>query len=305
MIWTRFLWLLVPALGLIELGAHYAFAHRAPTPSEWQAVRASVAELRRKDELVVIAPRWADPLARQAFGESLMPLRDVARPDETGYPRALEVSALGARASELRGWRVVEERKVESFHLRVLENPQPVRVLLDFVDALTPERARVFERVGPEIRECPWNPQARADTGGLGGPPAFPSRRFSCGAGEWFFVGTTVIDDPEYRPRRCIWAQPAPSGLVIRFSQVALGAKIRGHAGVPWLILRDARGAPIELEVRVAGHQVGTLVYREDHGFELFEFPTLAQAGRVADVEFEVRSKTANDRQFCFQADTR
>jgi hypothetical protein len=306
MTWTRFLWLLVPALGLVELGAHYVFAHRAPTVAEWQAVRTSVAELRRQDELVVIAPRWADPLARQAFGESLMPLRDVARPDETGYPRALEISALGKRAPELRDWRVVEERRSGGFLLRVLENPNPVRVLLDFVDALTPERVRVSEGAEADSRECAFNPQARRDTGFLGGPPAFPARRFTCAGPEWFFVGATVIDDPEYRPRRCIWAQPAPRGpLVIRFAQVPVGSKIRGHAGVPWLILRDARGVPIELEVRVAGQSIGTHVYREDHGFELFEFSTGAHSGRTADVEFHVRSQVAHDRQFCFHADTR
>jgi len=291
---------------LIELGAHYAFARRAPTLADWQAVRANVAELRRNDELVVVAPRWADPLARLAFGESLMPLRDVARPDESGYPRALEVSALGARAPELRDWRVIEERAAGHFRLRLLENPTPVRVRLDFVEALSPDRVRVFERVGTEDRECPWNPHARRDTGGLGGPPAFPERRFVCAGAEWFFVGATVIDDPEYRPRRCIWAQPVPSGaLHLRFSQVPLGRTIRGHAGVPWLILRDARGAPIELEVRAAGQSLGKLEYREDRGFLGFEFSTGAQAGRVADVEFEIRSAAPNDRQFCFHADTR
>jgi hypothetical protein len=305
--WTRFLWLLVPVLGLVELGAHYAFAHRAPTQDEWQALRASVAELRRNDELVVIAPRWADPLARRAFGEGLMPLRDVARPDETGYPRALEVSALGARAPELRDWRILEERTSGNFRLRLLENPNPVRVRFDFVEGFGPERVRAFERTGTQERECPFNPQAHRDTGYLGGPPAFPARRFTCGGGDWFFVGITVIDDPEYRPRRCIWAQPVPNGAqLVRFTQVPLGTKIRGHAGVPWLILRDARGAPIELEVRVAGRSIGTYAYREDHGFEAFEFATGGQAGQTADVEFEVRSSAGGGaRQFCFHADTR
>jgi hypothetical protein len=305
--WTRFLWLLVPVLGLIELVAHYAFAHRAPTQEEWLGVRESVAALRQNGELVVVAPRWADPLARRAFGESLMPLRDVARPDETGYPRALEVSALGARAPELVDWRVIEERTSGSFRLRLLENPTPVRVQFDFVEALGPERVKVFERVSAQTRECPFNPQARRDTGYLGGPPAFPGRRFTCSGGDWFFVGATVIDDPEYRPRRCIWAQPVPNGAtLVRFAQVPLGAKIRGHAGVPWLILRDARGAPIELEVRVAGRSIGTHVYREDHRFEPFEFGTGGHAGKVADVEFEIRSSVGGgERQFCFHADTR
>ena len=304
--WTRFLWLLVPILGVVELAAHFVFARRAPTDAEWQAVRGSVAELRRSDELVVVAPRWADPLARKALGEALMPLHHVARPDESGYPRALELSALGASAPELAGWRVVEERNAGRFRLRVRENPAPARVLFDFVDGLTPERVQVVERNGSELRECPWQPNARRSAGGLPGPPAFPARRFGCPEGEPFFVGATVIDDPEYRPRRCIWAQPTPRGvLVVRFAQVPIGSKLRGHAGMPWLILRDVRGVPVELQVSVAGKSVGTLQHREQQGWQPFEFSTGEFSGQTADVEFQIRSADARDRQFCFHADTR
>jgi hypothetical protein len=304
--WTRSLWLLVPLVGLVELVAHFVFARRAPTDAEWQAVRASVVELRREHELVVVAPRWAEPLARRALGEAMMPLRDVARPDETGYPRALELSALGASAPELDGWRVVEERSIGKLRIRLRENPAPARVLFDFVDALGPEQAQVFERTAGEIRACAWQPHARRSAGGLPGPPAFPARRFVCPEGDPFFVGATVIDDPEYRARRCIWAQPTPAGpLVVRFEKVGVGVKIRGHAGMPWLILRDVRGLPVELEVTVGGRSIGTLSHREEQGWQAFEFETGELAGRVTDVEFSIRSREARDRQFCFHADTR
>jgi hypothetical protein len=119
-------------------------------------------------------------------------------------------------------------------------------------------------------------------------------------------VGSTVIDDPEYRARRCIWAQPGPRGpVVIRFRDVPVGSKIRGHAGMPWLILRDTQGQPVELEVAVGGRSVGTLKHSEQQGWQAFEFPTGELAGRTTDVEFMVRSVDARDRQFCFHADTR
>src|SRR5271156_4696579 len=94
----RYAFLLVPALGLAELGAHLWFAKRPPTFDEWSTVVNAVRETRQEGDLVVIAPSWADPAARRALGDALMPLRDVARPDESRYAHAIEVSILGERA---------------------------------------------------------------------------------------------------------------------------------------------------------------------------------------------------------------
>ncbi|GMV18218.1 MAG: hypothetical protein HS104_01215 [Polyangiaceae bacterium] len=299
----RLLWLAVPLAGLVELSLHYFFANRAPRVEEWAGLREPVAALRQAEELVVVAPRWADPLARQALGDALMPLRDVARPDESGYARAIEISSLGERAPELRGWRTVAESKRGRFTLRTLENPAPERVVFDFADHVKPEHLSVFEGQAP----CAWNPRAPVSTGGLGGNPTFPAERFMCPGGEWFFAGVTVIDDHmEYRPRRCIWAHPPQGGpLRLRFANVPLGKQIRGYGGMPWLVFRDSVGAPpIELEVRVGGQSIGTYVHRDEAGFAPFSFDTGRQ-GQSAEVEIEVRSSSAKDRHFCFQADSR
>jgi hypothetical protein len=117
------LWLLIPALGLAELGAHAYFSRRAPTVEEWKALEPAVAELRKSDELVVVAPRWAEPLARQALGDRLMPLAQVARPDVAPFARAIEISAMGKRAPELEEWKLVK-RVERDFVLRVRENPR-------------------------------------------------------------------------------------------------------------------------------------------------------------------------------------
>jgi hypothetical protein len=300
--------LTVPALGLLELAAHFAFARRAPTLDEWRGVRGSVAELRGSQGLVVVAPHWAEPLARHAFGDELMPLDEVARPDESGFARAVEVSLLGRSAPELAGWRSVEERRAGRFRLRVLENPSPVRVLFDFVEHVAPPHLSAFHarEAGGERQPCAWNPRARVSNGGLGGNPTFPARRFECPGGEYFFVGVTVIDDQhEYRPRRCIWAHPPEHGsLLLRFAAVPLGAVVRGHAGLPWLIHRDGSGTPVELRVRVGGREIGRVLHHDVEGWKRFELPTGA-AGRREDVELEVSSERAAHRHFCFQADTR
>src|SRR5450432_146327 len=112
---ARLLWLLLPIAGLVELALFVHDARSAPRVEEWQALRDEVAKLKGSRDLVLVAPEWADPLARQAFGDALMPITDLARPDESAYARAIEVDALGASAPELAGWRVVAERSVGRF----------------------------------------------------------------------------------------------------------------------------------------------------------------------------------------------
>lgn len=302
----RALWLAIPLLGLVELGAHEVFARRAPTPEQWRDARSTLEGLRQSQELVVVAPPWAEPLARFAFGDASFPLDQMARPDVTAFERAIEVSILGQRSEELSGWRVIDQRRSGKLSFRVLENPAPARVAFDFVGDLRAEQVQVSSlgQYGPS--PCPWQPRATAVAGGLHGHGAFPKARFECPGGEYFFVGVTVVEDEHYRPRRCLWAHPGPAGTtLIRYRDVPLGSVIRGYAALPWFLMRDGRGTPAELEVRVAGEAIGTLVHDDTHGWRSFEFPLGPYAKRRADVEFEVRSEDPRERHFCFHADTR
>src|SRR6185503_103141 len=104
----------------------------------WQDMAAAVQAEKRPGDLIVIAPPWADPLARQALGDALMPLRDVARPDVTRYESALEVSILGQRAAELLQWQEQSRAEHGKFLLRRLVNPHPARVIFDFTDHVRP-----------------------------------------------------------------------------------------------------------------------------------------------------------------------
>jgi hypothetical protein len=298
------LWLLVPIAGLAELGAHFYFSKRPPRPEEWQGVRDTVAALRQHGELVVAAPAWADPNARFAFGDALMPIQDSARPDESAYARAIEVSIVGARTPELKSWRVVDEQRQGKFRIRVLENPAPVLVLYDFVDHVSD--ASVADERGGQKNPCPWNPNAYRSAGGLHGDPAFPAQRFDCHGGPERFVGVTVVEDEQWRGRRCLWAEPPQGGeLVIEFNDVPIGKVVRGYGTLPWWIERELRGTPVEMTVSVAGQALGTYVHKDGDGWKPFEFATGAHAGTRGSVEFRVRSAQANGRQFCFQADTR
>jgi hypothetical protein len=304
--WLRYACLAVPAWGLVELGLHFYFARRAPTLEEWRAVRQEVERQKGPTDLVVIAPSWAEPNARYAFGEQLMPLRDVARPDVTRYATALEVGILGQTSPELDGWREQGRSKSGRFTFRKLSNPAAPASVWDFVDHLVPAHAQAFEVSAGERRTCSWNDNARVTTGNLGGPPTFPKQRFACPRGEPHFVGVTVIDGNPYVPRRCIWSHPFDGGsLVTRFQKVPLGKVIRGHGSLPWHLERDVTGGLVTLVVRANDRELGKLEHTDGEGWKLFEFSTGELAGQTADVEFEVSAAPATGRQFCFEADTR
>ena len=304
---SRFRWALmaVPLLGIVELAGQRWATHRAPSFDAWSAIEAPVRALKQDGDLVVIAPDWADPPARRAIGDELLPLRDVARPDETRYAHAIEVSILGERAPELRGWRE-ESRRVEGqFKIRRLVNPAPQKVIYDFVDHARPGEADVRGTEPP--LDCPWNPRAQVLAGGLGGHPTGPPQRFDCPGGVFFNVGVTVIADEEFRPRRCLWSHPLARGeIVTRLHDVPLGQVIRGHGGLYWMVERERKGAPVTLTVRVDGDTVGAFTHRDGEGWKAFEMQLGAHAGqRAREVELAVTSPNYKDRHFCFEADTR
>lgn len=303
--WTRWAFALVPLLGLAELCGFLVFSRRAPRFEDWGAARAPVEALKQPGDLVVVAPAWADPLARQALGDALMPIREAARPDESRYAAAIEISILGQHAEELAGWQEVAREQRGQFLVRRLQNPAVARVVFDFVDNLRPPAVDV-RGTDPEVT-CAWNPRARVAAGGLGGHPTFPAQRFECPGGAFFNVGVTVIADEEFRPRRCIWSHPFQRGeIVTRFRDVPLGQVIRGHAGMYWMIERERKGAPVTLTVRVDGEVVGAATHRDGEGWAAFEIPLGAHAGAAAAVvEFAVSSADYSHRHYCFEADTR
>jgi hypothetical protein len=303
--WRPWLVVVIACLGLLELGFQLHFSRAAPGIDSWKALKAEVAGLLAPGTLVVVAPEWAEPNARLALGSELMPLGHVARPDESGFERALEISILGERAPALKGWRLEAERRSGGFVLRSLLNPNVVPVSYDFLAHLEPPSAsvRVLRDGAPE--PCPWG-NAKVSNGDLGGHPTYPRRRFSCRGAEWSMVGATVIEDQNYRPRQCIWAHPSNVGtLEIHFDAVPLGAVISGYGGLPYLFEREWHGTPVELDVLVAGQLIGTFKHTDGEGWKRFELDTSAFAGRSEPVDFRVRSRSIKERQFCFQASVR
>jgi hypothetical protein len=306
MLLRQVFWLSVPLLGLGELALHVYFAGRAPNLADWNELVPLVEQARQAGDLVVVAPDWADPLARQTFGEDTMPLADVARADVSGYAHAVEISLLGQRAAELQKWRELELRKTNRFEVRRLENPEYEAVLFDFVDHVEPSSLFVAEWNGEAERPCPFTSSARATAGGLPGHVTYPRERFHCLGGERYLVGVTVIDDQNYRPRRCIFAHPLVGALLhLRFANVPIGTKLRGYAGQSFLLARDGGGAPVEFAAYIDGKEVGRRPFFEERGFDRFEFPLDGIETPRGEVTFEVQSKSPETREFCFQVQMR
>ena len=300
----RYLWLVVPALGLVELALHVVFSRRAPRIEEWRELVAPVRRLKRPADLLVVAPEWAEPIARHALGDEAFPLEQIARADASSFARAVEVSALGARAEETREWRVASEEKQGRFTLRVLENPKAVTPRYRFIDHVRPPELSVVIVQGEHETPCSFTGRAQVSAGGLHGHATFPRERFQCPGGESSFVGVTVIDDQEYLPRRCIWAHPPSRGaLHLRFASVPLGGRIRAWAGLSYFLFRDGLGEPVTIEFHAEGRSLGAHVHRDEWGFRAFSLATPGVADSTSDVEVVVRAEAPN-RDFCFVAET-
>ena len=312
--WQRWAFAAVPAVGLLELGAHLVQTHSAIADGDWRGARDYVGSQIKPEDLVSFAPRWVDPIGREQLGPSLATLEREARPDESRFPRAFEVSIRGAHDASLDGWRQTGEQRFGAVTVRTLENPQPVQVLEDLVSMVGAERMQVSRVDGDKVTDCPFTHAAPAG-GGLGAGPALPGDRFVCPGGG--FVAASVAADLDYRPRRCIYTTPPGGGrslMRIRFLGVRLGRALHGHHGLYVEAERNKSGAPVTITFRVGDQVVGSVVHHDGEGWKPFEFDTSdlagartghdGEAGR-ADLVAEIGAPNADRRMYCFEADTR
>jgi hypothetical protein len=222
----------------------------------------------------------------------------------TRFEEVLELSILGEEDPEVSAWPVTSEREVEAFTIRRRKNPNHRPVLFDFVERLEPDTVVVSKHKSGET--CPFNAKAKVTNGALDfGHPTFPKERFQCAGAEWNFVGVTVLEDQDWRPRRCLWAHPVSGGLSVKFSGVKMGRVLEGHSALPYWVERWKKGARVTIEALVDGKSLGRTEHDDGDGFRPFSFSTEEFAGSERSVEFLVRSKSTSKRDFCFEAVTR
>jgi len=289
----------VPALGLIELATHAFQTRHVATDADWSAARDYVAAQAKREDLVAFAPTWADPVGRAHFGPALATLEREARPDETRFPRALEVSIRGAHLPVFAEWRRSGEKRFGLVSVTTWENPAPAEVLDDLVSRVEPTLLRV-SRGDAACAFTHGTPQS----GGLGFGPAIPGDRFACPAGA--FVGVSVVADLDYVPHRCIFAPPPGNApLRLRFADVRFGRVLHGHHALYVEAERDKKGAPVTLSFKSGDAALGTIVHRDGDGWKPFELDTGALAGQTGELLAEISSPGGERRLYCFEADTR
>jgi hypothetical protein len=302
--WQKWAFAAIPALGLLELGAHVVQTHSVARRGDWEAARAYVETHATPDDLVDFAPRWVDPIGREVFGKSIATLQREARPDETRFPRALEVSIRGAHLPELASWRRGEEHTFGRVAVTTWGNPSPAHVVDDLVSMVDPERLHVTRVDGGREADCPAA-HSPVQSGALGFGPAVPADRFTCPNGG--FVAVSVVADLEYRPHRCIYA-PAPGGgglVRLRFANVQAGRTLYGHHAIYVEAERDRRGPPVTLTFKSGTTLIGSVVHHDGDGWKAFEFDTSELAGQRVDIVAEISAPSGERRQYCFEADTR
>jgi hypothetical protein len=291
---------LVPLVGLAELGLHQFFATRAPQQSDYAALGPELIKLKQTGVPVVVAPHWAEPLVRQAAPPAF-PAAELTRPDDTAFPAFLEVSLLGQSAPELAGFMLERTQNIGKFRLSWRRNPRPTPVLFDFVSAVDLGEVEVFTELEGERRPCPRGVRTRTATGGLHGHVAYPRQRFDCSSSR--LVAVTLIDDQQYRSRRCVLTQLPESGsVVLRFNSVPASKRLVGFTGFSYFLERDVENAQVELSVSELGQALGQKRAAGAEGWSRFE---LARSAAPGSVEVSVRRLASESRDFCFALEAR
>lgn len=302
--WQRWAFAAVPAVALLELLAHVRQTTDVVPESDWVAAREVVKKTIKSEDLLLFAPKWEDPVGRAIFGDELASLERTARPDESRFPRAIEVSARGKHRPELAGWKLTSEEKVGKLVVGTYENPAPVKLLDDLRLFVSPEKMAVFRVDGAKESPCSFV-RGRPQAGGLGAGPAVPGDRFQCEGGS--FVGASIIHALDHDPKACLFAPPFGPNVVLRvkFKNVRFGRALHGHHGLQNEAERDKTGAPVSITFRTERGLLGRAEHKDGMGWTGFELDTQELSGRTTDLVADITAGNANRRHYCFEADTR
>ncbi len=296
---------LVPAIGLVELALHFVQTRSAPSDADWTRLRGELTALSQPGDLIVVAPDWVDPLARQKLGRELLSIEREARPDASRFPRAIEVSVRGKHANDLAGWAAVERRKVGPFELTTLANPAPVTLKDDLVRHMASGKMRVFYTDGGAGASACARQHGSSQTGNIGFGPGVAADRFVCAGGG--FVALTILPDLDYVPHQCFFAPPPGGNAAVRvvFDEVKFGRALHGHHAISVHAERDRTGTPVTIVFKVGERVLGRYVHRDGDGWKGFEADTADLDGQTGELTVEISSANPSARQYCFEADTR
>ncbi len=317
----RSYWFIFLALaGTIELCAHYAQTRGAVTEAEWAAAREALEPMVEPSDLVLMAPAWADPLARKYFGEAIFNLDRIAFSDVSAFPRAIEISMRGQKRAELSAFKLRQEIKSGPFTLSVLENPSYEKRLdqvLAHVGTANMHLMRLDNAApGAPIQrienDCPFVTRA-IQSGGLGFGAPHPAKHYECPKGG--LAGISILTDLDYNPRHCLLIFPpgGKSKIQIRLDAFHFGKKLHGSHGVYVHSERLLKFEPITLAISSNQAPLGKISHIDGEGWKGFQIETAALEGQTAELSLEIESPTGLStggydgawRQYCFVLDAR
>ncbi|MDW8361599.1 MAG: hypothetical protein RMK74_04280 [Myxococcales bacterium] len=303
------LWAVWLAVALVEIVGLGVIASRIPEDRDWDSAGAWLRARLGPADAVAVAPDWIDPHVRRVAGDA-MTLRSSGRSDLAPFERLFVVSARGELPLETPRR---DPDEVAAFgRLRVMRwdlGPSPVR--FDFVQQI--RRARVTWRQQGRERPCSWRAMGVGLGGGLGTGPATPAERFVCeGAPPWIWVGATVLEDLDLRPRYCVWQHPTgPEPVRVRYDAVPVGERLVLYAGLYYEDERMLAHGPFTVRVLLDGREIGRLEHRDGEGWKRAEMMTRSLERAVADPDargsfvFEVTAPDPHLRRVCWAATVR
>jgi hypothetical protein len=287
---------LLPVVGIVELALAESQKRKVPTDAEWHDAAVAVRAVKAPNDMVIVAPRWAGPLGRKAIGEvdkTMIDLRTVGRSDLGAVPRVVELSIRGEDDPEVKGWKLIDERKFGSVKVRVLENPKPDKLVRDLVEEVGPDTPAVKLPLvngapllaAAPIETCRWETTPSRIPNMFQGPP-LPASHFLCPPFDpgWTWVAPTIITDLEYVPRRCVFMHPTEKATAVDYPARRIGHKVVGYIGLQVYIERELGKSPVHVRVEVAGKEVAHALHKDGDGWLRFEGNTSEFAGQTQPV---------------------
>lgn len=289
-------------LAIVELAAHAVMRSRVPARSDWKEAGAFVRARHRERDLVLAAPSWADPLVRLAVGDT-MSFAEAGYDDLARFDRLWVLSIRGRLPELAPDERPAIDRRFGA--VRVVRwdlGPSPVR--FDFVDHLA--TAEVALGAGGSARPCVLATTAPMG-GGLGAGAYAPATRFVCDPrAPALWVGETITEDLELRPRRCVHQPPVGERpLRAVFRGVPAGERLVLYAGLYYEDERHLEGGPFTVVVRRDGAEIARVVHHDGEGFRRVEIELEDTRGAPSTYAIETTTRSPKRRSVCWSATIR
>lgn len=315
----KHLWLLaagcVALVALVETVASWVLAGPPASKENWRQAAKTVRGEFKEGDLLLFAPKWIDPKGRLHLGD-LLDLNQMSRPDEAAFSRIWVVGLQGQRRSETGDARLLKRHQLGDLEVSLYERSTDP-ALYDFYEKIHEATVQMVRPDGSISQICPYDRRRR---------------RHQCRAG-WNNVRQKLAE-VDFTLRRCLYAHPVDKEtLEIHFPKAQLGTRLVIYTGLdgydPRLKARravylwknpekrkgknkgkrDPRGPrelkDVRLRVLVNGKEVGVVNHPIDDRWRRNVLDTSKWSGSQGPVVFQISTKWAYSKVFCFYAQSR